>query len=894
MNEFETAGRAARDAAARKQMAENAAGGSTAAPDDTTPGVTHYGTHREPDYAKTTEAAEQTAAPGSATDAGSGGQGSVPAATASAPDPTGPGVTTAPGDPARGPALAPMGDVGSSAETGSAPTRAGHSQPSGTAAGVPSARVDAFDAAGSPDPVQGGDTEIAGFEGEAAPDAGHPHAVARATDNIADAAADPRDATVGPNPELRPAVEAPLEAEGEAAPDPANDPAVGEGTGNADETDGTVDGAAGEATPTDPGGAGDESRPAPGPDLSSEHAAAEVDGATEDSDSGLAFGATGSSDPGEIVEPDPAPSSPGDAGSGAAEPAVEAVEGPPAPNVAPDAIGLAAHGYGLPDTARLIVRIGGEAFRGDPRYEIVVDGQKVASGRVDWSRETVTEGRYGGTNGDLSDDVVWRDVAVEVPRGPGGIGTVEVRFPNDRYQRDVGDRNLLVDRIEIDGAVIEAESEAVTYVGSKYEGGGTAERMPWEGALVFDTAALAPEPVAMVEPDQAGAEVGRIDVSDADVGETFTYAVSDPRFEIRNGMLKLKDGIALGADDAAFLSIDVAATDSAGHSIAATFDLGIGMPAATPELDVATGFRVEYFDFDGKVRDTSEIDWAADPAHVEVRSEIDFDVTAGSFWEGGAEETFAARVTGRIDVDAGGTYTFRTHSDDGTVLMIDGERVVANDGDHGMRVRTGSIELEPGSHSVELLYFENHGVAGLELEMAGPGDGDFRPLVASDALRAAPGEALTLDIGLDTAGQIGALGIGGLPDGTVLMAGDHVAVAGGGDLDLTGWELDALEIVPPPGYAGEMALTVTAEGTDAVGAPFQATRSLELSVEYPDGNVVGAEDATDAEGGAGAGDWTQAGMNVPDLAAVDAEAEPCDPNSGMEDEQLAAYSGLDI
>ncbi|NVJ90387.1 MAG: tandem-95 repeat protein, partial [Methylocystaceae bacterium] len=65
----------------------------------------------------------------------------------------------------------------------------------------------------------------------------------------------------------------------------------------------------------------------------------------------------------------------------------------------------------------------------------------------------------------------------------------------------------------------------------------------------------------------AGAEVGSISVVDQDAGETFTYIVSDSRFEVVDGVLKLKDGVTLDAEVETTVSVDVDVVDSAGNSL---------------------------------------------------------------------------------------------------------------------------------------------------------------------------------------------------------------------------------------------------------------------------------------------------------------------------------------
>lgn len=73
-----------------------------------------------------------------------------------------------------------------------------------------------------------------------------------------------------------------------------------------------------------------------------------------------------------------------------------------------------------------------------------------------------------------------------------------------------------------------------------------------------------------------------------------------------------------------------------------------------------------------------------------------------------AADHFGYIFTGYIDCPADGLYTFMTASDDGSVLEIDGETVVNNDGSHAAIPATGKILLRKGLHPFTLRYFEDY------------------------------------------------------------------------------------------------------------------------------------------------------------------------------------------
>ena len=73
---------------------------------------------------------------------------------------------------------------------------------------------------------------------------------------------------------------------------------------------------------------------------------------------------------------------------------------------------------------------------------------------------------------------------------------------------------------------------------------------------------------------------------------------------------------------------------------------------------------------------------------------------------GGLVEWFGIRFDSRLEVPAGGLYTFRLRSDDGSKLYIDGELVVDNDGLHGSIDREGTAELTAGQHDIRVDYYQ--------------------------------------------------------------------------------------------------------------------------------------------------------------------------------------------
>ena len=94
----------------------------------------------------------------------------------------------------------------------------------------------------------------------------------------------------------------------------------------------------------------------------------------------------------------------------------------------------------------------------------------------------------------------------------------------------------------------------------------------------------------------------------------------------------------------------------------------------------------------------------------------------------------AAEFTSKLRIDIAGTYTFTTASDDGSLLYINGQQVVDNDGNHGVQERQGSIDLEPGLHDIRVTWFNGGGGLWLTTYLEGPGIP--KQIISSDRLSA--------------------------------------------------------------------------------------------------------------------------------------------------------------
>jgi len=85
------------------------------------------------------------------------------------------------------------------------------------------------------------------------------------------------------------------------------------------------------------------------------------------------------------------------------------------------------------------------------------------------------------------------------------------------------------------------------------------------------------------------------------------------------------------------------------------------------------------------------------------------------------DEHFGLRFTGFIQVPENGVYRFTLRSDDGAALCVGDERVIENDGLHGLTEKSGEIALAAGLHPTRVDYFNGPGGKHLEAWIEGPG-----------------------------------------------------------------------------------------------------------------------------------------------------------------------------
>ncbi|MBG53991.1 MAG: hypothetical protein CML99_16490 [Rhodobiaceae bacterium] len=282
----------------------------------------------------------------------------------------------------------------------------------------------------------------------------------------------------------------------------------------------------------------------------------------------------------------------------------------------------------------------------------------------------------------------------------------------------------------------------------------------------------------------------------------------------------------------------------------ATAVLDVTAVADAPSLSITTGFTASYFDTNSGLSSLGDIDWDGTPTHQEFVSEINYENGTGSFWEGGSDDTFGAKIEGNINIEEGGEYTFYLGADDGAALFIDGVQVIDHDGLHSYSTATMSVDLPAGAHTIEVRYFENYGHAGLKLELQGPDTGGNRQLLSTtdepgEVTIAADGEAsFSLAAAATDAdgSETIALAVSGIPVGVTISDGvnSFTATEGNTSVDVTNWSTDTLSVNGGGVVESSFDLTISATATEASnGASTVTTSALHVNVaEFNSGPVA--------------------------------------------------------
>ena len=195
------------------------------------------------------------------------------------------------------------------------------------------------------------------------------------------------------------------------------------------------------------------------------------------------------------------------------------------------------------------------------------------------------------------------------------------------------------------------------------------------------------------------------------------------------------------------------------------------------------GLFVEMWALGSAPSTLSSVPWATAPGWATVMPNVNMPaMSAAARWPGGPTSRYGVRFKGNIVIPTTGTWSFRTSSDDGSDLWINGVRVVNNDGLHGNATVTGTATLTAGTYAFECRMFENTGSSNLWAEWRGPSMAAWE-LIPTTAFTCSP----TADIPpVSVATTIGISGASGTPQAGVDGFNSAAGAYGSGNVLTTG------------------------------------------------------------------------------------------------------------
>ncbi|MEL7103371.1 MAG: LamG-like jellyroll fold domain-containing protein, partial [Pseudomonadota bacterium] len=375
-----------------------------------------------------------------------------------------------------------------------------------------------------------------------------------------------------------------------------------------------------------------------------------------------------------------------------------------------------------------------------------------------------------------------------------------------------------------------------------------------------------------VAENEAGATVGTLSSFDADAGDSITYTVSDDRFEIVDGDLRLADGVSLDHEDAASIEVTVTATDESGLSTEETFSIDVTDVNEAPSgIELTTGsdafleqdglLVIEAENFDGSSAGSGGHAWGESDSEGMVH--VDDGSNARDMWRSeSAVENDSPELTYSIQIDTPGTYYVHIRGDaedgpsgnaDSVHVGIDGERMTGDGGitGFGRGDDWGSTDTYTGQ--VVAITFDSPGTYDLNLWAREDGvsvdqivltqDPDFDP--ASETLTESPrvsdGGILENEAGA-TVGTLSAFDPDAGDSVTFTVSDDRFEVVDGELKLVDGVSLDFEE-------ASSIEVVVTA--TDSEGLTSEESFTLDVTDvnEAPSGLTVTAEGSNLIMGG---------------------------------------------
>jgi len=150
------------------------------------------------------------------------------------------------------------------------------------------------------------------------------------------------------------------------------------------------------------------------------------------------------------------------------------------------------------------------------------------------------------------------------------------------------------------------------------------------------------------------------------------------------------------------------------------------------DVDLEDGLECDYF-YDQSQCQVPDLGTLT-PAHRVTVPEIY--MTHGKFPDVRQGDQFCTRCTGRLVTKKEGSYKFFLASDDGSLMYLNGEKVVDNNGCHGEQERgSGDKFLKPGAHDIVVDMCERGGGEVLKMRWKGPDSGNSKVKIPATALK---------------------------------------------------------------------------------------------------------------------------------------------------------------
>ena len=182
------------------------------------------------------------------------------------------------------------------------------------------------------------------------------------------------------------------------------------------------------------------------------------------------------------------------------------------------------------------------------------------------------------------------------------------------------------------------------------------------------------------------------------------------------------------------LSLDKDKDDGEGREGAAVKDLSsipneqwLKPDDAVSDREMIPGLVIKLFQLGTTPTTLNTLDFNGTPTFSAIVGNVD----AGGGDFGPYKDNFSFVATGYLFLEKDDNVVIQLSSDDGSRLYLDGNRLIDNDGPHGMDIKEAEVALRSGYHALRLEYFQGGGGRGITLKWARHDDAEFKPIPAT-------------------------------------------------------------------------------------------------------------------------------------------------------------------